>query len=93
MADLVASRLSSGELYANPVTFMGAPYGHDLSRAKAAILGVPFDCGTHAFRIGARQGPQAIREQSRLVRPFQSELGDFVNDVTYNLTVVPVSLK
>src|SRR6185437_493481 len=68
MADLVASRLSAAELYGNPVTFMGAPYGHDLARVKAAILGVPFDCGTHAFRIGARQGPQAIREQSRLVR-------------------------
>ena len=64
-------------LYAPPVTFMGVPYGQDMTHAKAAILGVPFDCGTHPFRIGARQGPQAIREQSRLIRPFQSELADY----------------
>ena len=28
-----------------------------------------FDCGTHPFRVGSRQGPDAIREQSRLLRP------------------------
>lgn len=39
--------------------------------ALAAILGAPFDCGMHPTRIGARQGPAAIREQSTLVRPFQ----------------------
>jgi hypothetical protein len=33
------------ELHTKPVTFMGAPYSHDLSSAKAAVLGVPFDCG------------------------------------------------
>jgi agmatinase len=63
-------------LYAGPLTFMGAPFGHDLSHARAAILGVPFDCGTHPFRVGARQGPQSIREQSRLIRPFQPEFSD-----------------
>ena len=31
--------------------------------------GIPFDCGTHPFRVGSRQGPDAIREQSRLLRP------------------------
>ncbi|MEM1384545.1 MAG: arginase family protein [Pseudomonadota bacterium] len=39
--------------------------------ALAAILGVPFDCGMHPTRIGAREGPAAIRAQSTLVRPFQ----------------------
>jgi len=34
------------------------------------VLGIPFDCGTHPFRVGSRQGPDAIREQSRLARPF-----------------------
>jgi len=38
---------------------------------------VPFDCGTHAFRIGSRQGPASIREQSRLVRAYESEVADF----------------
>ncbi|MBM3571425.1 MAG: agmatinase [Alphaproteobacteria bacterium] len=65
------------DLTTKPQTFMGAPHGHDLSRAKAAILGVPFDCGIHPFRIGSRQGPQAIREQSVLVRPYNPELADF----------------
>ena len=57
--------------------FMGAPWAQSAAGAKAAILGVPFDCGTHAFRIGSRQGPTAIREQSRLVRAFESEVADF----------------
>jgi hypothetical protein len=37
-------------LHTEPVTFMGAPYSHDLSSAKAAVLGVPFDCGIHPIR-------------------------------------------
>jgi agmatinase len=65
------------ELHTTPVTFMGAPYSHDLSSAKAAVLGVPFDCGIHPFRIGSRQGPTAIRGQSTLVRRYNSELADF----------------
>ena len=71
------AELATTELYRGPLTFMGAPFGHDLSAAKAAILGAPFDCGIHLFRIGARQGAQSIREQSRLVRPFQSEFADY----------------
>ncbi len=64
-------------LHTRPLTFMGAPYTLDLAGAKAAVLGMPFDCGVHPFRIGSRQGPQAIREQSVLVRPFSPEFGDF----------------
>lgn len=65
------------ELFKCPFTFMGVPYSHDLSRSKAAILGIPFDCGMHPSRIGARQGPNAIREQSSLVRPYQPPHADF----------------
>jgi agmatinase len=71
------SELTTADLIRGPQTFMGAPYSDDLTNARAAILGAPFDCGTHLFRIGARQGPQSIREQSRLIRPFQSELADY----------------
>jgi agmatinase len=60
-----------------PLTYMGVPYSHDLSHAKAAILGIPFDCGIHPFRVGSRQGPDSIREQSRLMRPYNPELADF----------------
>jgi agmatinase len=69
--------MSVEDLYTRPVTFMGAPYSHDLSGAKAAVLGVPFDCGIHPFRIGSRQGPQAIREQSILMRPYNPAHADF----------------
>ena len=55
-------------------TFMGAPASRDLTHAKAAILGIPFDCGLHPVRLGARLGPAEIRRQSSLVRPCQPPL-------------------
>ena len=58
-------------------SFMGVPFSKDVSQSKAAIVGIPFDCGTHPDRIGSRQGPQSIREQSALVRPYQPPLADF----------------
>jgi agmatinase len=53
-----------------PWTWLGAPSGMLTTRTRAAIIGVPFDCGTHPDRIGARLGPSAIREQSRNLRRF-----------------------
>lgn len=50
---------------------MNLPFSAKPDGALAAILGVPFDCGMHPTRIGAREGPQAIRAQSLLVRPYQ----------------------
>jgi agmatinase len=55
---------------------MDAPFAQTPEGAGIAILGCPFDCGTHPFRIGSRQGPASIREQSRLVRRFQSDGAD-----------------
>ena len=57
--------------------FMGLPARHRLDGARLAVLGMPFDCGVHATRVGSRQGPAAIREQSGLVRPFQPPHADF----------------
>lgn len=57
-------------------SFMGVPFATSVKARQAAILGVPFDCGTHPTRIGARQGPRAIREQSGLVRPYYPPLAD-----------------
>jgi agmatinase len=65
------------ELVTGPVTFMNIPHSQDLTAARAAILGVPFDCGIHPFRVGSRQGPRAIREQSQLMRPYNPELADY----------------
>lgn len=55
--------------------FMGVPCRDDPGDARAVILGLPFDCGTHPTRVGARLGPAAIREQSLLLRPFDGESG------------------
>ena len=62
-------RLSADELFASPTTFMGVPYGRPGPANKAAILGIPFDCGTN-MRIGARGGPDSVRQQSALMRRF-----------------------
>jgi agmatinase len=56
---------------------MNIPYSTDFSKAKAAVLGVPYDGGLHPTRIGSRSGPAAIREQSQLVRPFQPPFAKF----------------
>ena len=55
-------------------TFMGVAASRDLSRARSAILGIPFDCGLHPVRLGARLGPAEIRRQSSLVRRYQPPL-------------------
>src|ERR1700755_666408 len=72
-----AAELSTADLLRHGFGFMGVPWAVSAKGAKAAILGVPFDCGTHAFRIGSREGPRSIREQSRLVRAFESERADY----------------
>lgn len=38
--------------------------------SNAAIFGIPFDCGTSMHRIGARHGPDAIRQQSKMLGPY-----------------------
>src|SRR4030081_2922530 len=78
--------MTEAQLLATTSGFMGVPWATPAAGAKAAILGVPFDCGTHAFRIGSRQGPASIREQSRLVRAYESEVADY--DVRSQLKLV-----
>lgn len=46
-------------------TFMKLPHSRDLAGVDVAVVGVPFDSGG-AIRVGARFGPGAIREQSKL---------------------------
>src|ERR1700731_4872096 len=78
--------MTEAQLLATTSGFMGVQWATSAAGAKAAILGVPFDCGTHAFRIGSRQGPASIREQSRLVRAYESEVADY--DVRARLKLV-----
>jgi len=63
-------------LFAPPETFMRLPPGPPGPGCRAAILGVPFDCGTHPFRVGARQGPASVRQQSGLIRRYHPSLAD-----------------
>ena len=59
-----------------PPSFMGLPFGAPQPGHCLAILGVPFDCGIHPFRIGCREGPASVRAQSALVRRHHPSLGD-----------------
>jgi agmatinase len=69
--------MGDGMRFAESGTFMGVPASRDLSGSRAAVLGIPFDCGFHPTRIGARLGPQSIREHSGLVRRYEPPLHDF----------------
>lgn len=62
--------MSAEKLFRATAPFMGVPQTTDLSGAKAAIVGMPFDCGVNPVRIGSRLGPASIREQSALLRPY-----------------------
>jgi len=57
-------------LFTRPPTWLGAPFDTPTAATRAAIIGIPFDCGTHPNRIGARMGPAAIREQSTQLRRY-----------------------
>jgi agmatinase len=55
-------------------TFMRLPNVTDMSGVDAAFLGIPFDTAV-SYRIGGRFAPAAIREASRLLRPYNVEQG------------------
>lgn len=59
--------------YAGFTTFARLPRITDAPAHDIAIVGVPFDSGV-TFRPGARFGPGAIREASRLLRPYNPAL-------------------
>jgi agmatinase len=62
--------------YAGISTFARLPLIAEVDHADIAVVGVPFDTGT-TFRPGARFGPAAIRQASRLLRPFNPHTGTF----------------
>src|SRR5207237_3265701 len=53
-------------------TFMRLPNVTDMTGVDAAFIGIPFDTAV-SYRIGGRFGPAAIREASRLLRPYNVE--------------------
>jgi agmatinase len=76
-------------------TYARLPYDRDLHDIDVAFIGIPFDDGT-TFRSGARMGPQAVRENSRLLRPYNMFLDvspfDVFNVVDYgDVDIIPGS--
>lgn len=59
--------------YVGPATFARLPRIDEVTKADAAVVGVPFDSGV-TYRPGARFGPSHIRESSRLLRPYNPAL-------------------
>ncbi|MBM3521095.1 MAG: agmatinase, partial [Alphaproteobacteria bacterium] len=60
--------------FAGIATFMRTQR-HEVSKEiDIALVGVPFDIGVN-YRAGARQGPAAVREASRLIRRVHSTSG------------------
>lgn len=54
-------------------TFMRLPHITQPEELDVALLGIPFDGGT-TYRPGTRFGPRHVREQSVLIRPWNSVL-------------------
>ncbi|MET0699622.1 MAG: agmatinase [Mycobacterium sp.] len=55
--------------FAGPDTYARLPRLEDVRHADLAVMGVPFDSGV-SYRPGARFGPAAVRQASKLVRPY-----------------------
>ena len=55
--------------FAGIATFARLPTTEQAGRWDIAVVGVPFDGGT-SYRPGARFGPSAVRQGSRLLRPY-----------------------
>lgn len=59
--------------FAEPSTFGRLPRRDQVDRFDVAVIGVPFDAGV-TYRPGARFGPRAIRDASRLLRAYHPGL-------------------
>ncbi len=59
--------------FAGPPTFALLPRRDEVTRCDVAVVGIPFDSGT-SYRPGARFGPAAVRQGSRLLRPWHPGL-------------------
>lgn len=59
--------------FAGPATFARLPRRDEVAACDVAILGIPFDAGV-TYRPGARFGPAAIRQGSRLLRGYHAAL-------------------
>ena len=60
--------------FAQPASFMRAPFAPDATGLDIALVGVPFDMGS-SNRAGTRHGPAQVREMSRLIRQVNGSTG------------------
>ncbi|MCV6614306.1 MAG: agmatinase [Cellvibrionaceae bacterium] len=60
--------------FGGPATFMRLPALEPSADLDVGFVGVPFDIGT-SNRPGARLGPREIRDESRMLRPFNVSTG------------------
>ena len=65
---LLPADWQQGPRYGGAYTFARCPATRDLSKADAAVIGIPMDMAT-LYRSGARFGPRAIRDASGQLRP------------------------
>jgi len=78
-------------------TFMRLPNVVDMTGVDAAFIGIPFDTAV-SYRVGGRFGPAAIREASRLLRPYNVEQGieifEYVSAVDAgDISVIPGNVQ
>jgi agmatinase len=59
--------------FAGPSTFARLPRRDEVDRCDVAVVGVPFDSGV-TYRPGARFGPHAVRNATRLLRSYHPGL-------------------
>jgi agmatinase len=59
--------------FAGLTTFARLPTSEQVGAWNIGVVGVPFDTGT-SYRPGARFGPSAVRQGSRLLRPYHPDL-------------------
>lgn len=57
-----------------PGTMMRLPMADSAAGLDACFIGVPMDCGT-SNRAGTRLGPRQIRDESRMIRPYNMATG------------------
>lgn len=68
--------LSGNEMprFGGPATMMRLPAQESISGLDACFIGIPLDIGT-SNRPGARLAPRQIRDESRMLRPFNVATG------------------
>ncbi|HWF15336.1 MAG TPA: agmatinase [Acidimicrobiales bacterium] len=67
--------------FAGLATFARLPTSDAVDSWDIAVAGIPFDAGT-SYRPGARFGPAAVRQASRLLRPYNPALGALPFELT-----------